>query len=165
MTNSSAATGVLVSIVTPSLNRSDLLERTMRSVRNQTYRNVEHIVVDGGSNDGTVDLLKRYESTYALTWISEADEGMYAAINKGLSQAQGDVLAYLNSDDLYLHGPSMWSFNSFSATHRLTSCTGTRSASTITPEFAACTGSTPSIGTRCSGRASWRSQQFFGVGG
>jgi glycosyltransferase involved in cell wall biosynthesis len=91
----------LVSIVTPTLQRADYLERTLRSVRAQTYPNVEHIVIDGGSTDGTLELLERYAGTYNLRWISEPDRGMYDAINKGLRMANGEILAYLNSDDLY----------------------------------------------------------------
>ena len=90
-----------VSIVTPTLNRAELLEHTLRSVRNQTYANIEHIVMDGGSTDGTLDLLRRYEGTYPLRWFSAPDRGMYPAINRGFATAKGAVLAYLNSDDLY----------------------------------------------------------------
>ncbi len=92
----------LVSVVTPTLQRADLLERTLRSVRAQTHPNVEHIVVDGGSTDRTVAILKRYSGTYNLRWISESDHGMYDAVNKGLRMAKGEIVAYLNSDDLYL---------------------------------------------------------------
>jgi glycosyltransferase involved in cell wall biosynthesis len=92
----------LVSIVTPTFDRAPLLRHTMASVRRQTYPNIEHVVVDGGSNDGTLDLLRAEEGSYPLRWISEPDEGMYHAINKGLRMARGDILAYLNSDDLYL---------------------------------------------------------------
>jgi glycosyltransferase involved in cell wall biosynthesis len=92
----------LVSIITPCLNSVRTLELTLSSVAAQTYPNVEHIVVDGGSNDGTVDLLRRFRSKVPLRWLSESDTGMYAAINKGIRLAEGDVLAYLNSDDLYL---------------------------------------------------------------
>jgi glycosyltransferase involved in cell wall biosynthesis len=92
----------LVSIVTPTFGRAELLRHTMASVRGQFYRNIEHIVVDGGSTDGTVDLLRASEGTYPLRWVSEPDEGMYQAVNKGLRMASGDILAYLNSDDLYL---------------------------------------------------------------
>jgi glycosyltransferase involved in cell wall biosynthesis len=88
--------------VTPTLNRAALLERTIRSVRNQTYANFEHIVVDGGSSDATLDVLRQHEGTYPLRWLSEPDSGMYAAINKGMRLATGDIVAYLNSDDLYL---------------------------------------------------------------
>jgi glycosyltransferase involved in cell wall biosynthesis len=94
--------GPLVSIVTPTRNRAALLEWTMRSVRNQTYPNVEHLIMDGASTDGTPELLRRYDGTYRMTWISEPDGGMYQAINKGLGLANGEIMAYLNSDDLYL---------------------------------------------------------------
>jgi glycosyltransferase involved in cell wall biosynthesis len=91
----------LVSIVTPTKNRATMLEATLRSVRGQTYPNVEHIVMDGDSNDGTVDLLRRFEGTYRMRWESKADAGMYPAINEGLLQTTGEIVAYLNSDDLY----------------------------------------------------------------
>src|ERR1043166_5067752 len=93
--------GPLVSIVTPTMNRSRLLESTLRSVRAQTYPAVEHIVMDGGSSDGTTALLRAYEPTYRMRWQSAPDGGMYYAINEGLRQANGEILAYLNSDDLY----------------------------------------------------------------
>jgi glycosyltransferase involved in cell wall biosynthesis len=91
----------LVSIVTPTYQRADLLRHTMASVRRQTYPHIEHIVVDGASTDETLDVLRSAEGTYPLRWASEPDEGMYQAINKGLSMAKGEILAYLNSDDLY----------------------------------------------------------------
>jgi glycosyltransferase involved in cell wall biosynthesis len=91
----------LVSIITPSLNRAGLLEQTLRSIANQTYGAVEHIVIDGGSTDGTVNLLRAWEGRYDLRWVSEPDAGMYAAINRGMLLARGEILAYLNSDDLY----------------------------------------------------------------
>jgi glycosyltransferase involved in cell wall biosynthesis len=90
-----------VSIVTPTYQRAGLLRHTIDSIRRQTYPNIEHIVVDGGSTDGTVELLQALEGTYPLRWVSERDEGMYHAINKGLGMARGEVMAYLNSDDLY----------------------------------------------------------------
>ena len=91
----------LVSIVTPSLNRAGLLEQTIRSVMGQSYPRLEHIIVDGGSTDGTLDLLRQCEGSDKVRWISERDGGMYEAINKGLRLANGEILAYLNSDDLY----------------------------------------------------------------
>lgn len=91
----------LVSIVTPVLNRADTLPDCLASVANQDYGPIEHIVVDGGSTDGTLDVLRSHESP-ALRWISEPDGGMYEAVNKGMRMAEGRVLAYLNSDDLYL---------------------------------------------------------------
>lgn len=91
----------LVTIVTPTRNRADLLRWTLASVRAQTYPNLEHIVIDGASTDGSKELLRENEGTYPLRWVSEPDTGMYNAINKGLSLARGEILAYLNSDDLY----------------------------------------------------------------
>jgi hypothetical protein len=91
----------LVSIVTPTLNQGGFIEQTILSIKGQTYRDVEHIVIDGGSTDGTLEILRRYDGTYPMRWISEPDRGMYDAINKGMRLASGDILAYLNSDDLY----------------------------------------------------------------
>jgi len=90
---------LLFSIITPSLNQSQFLKQTIKSIQNQTYKNFEHIVVDGGSTDGTVEILKKYRGK--IKWISEKDKGQTDAINKGLRMAKGDILAYLNSDDLY----------------------------------------------------------------
>lgn len=92
---------ILVSIVTPSLNRKDLLERVVRCIEEQTYPRIEHIVVDGGSTDGSVELLQTRRQV-GLRWTSEPDEGIYNAVNKGFRMARGEVLAYLNTDDLYL---------------------------------------------------------------
>jgi glycosyltransferase involved in cell wall biosynthesis len=92
----------LVTVVTPTLNQAQFLERTLASVRRQTYPNIEHIVVDGGSTDGTPEILERQAQTGALRWTSGPDGGMYDAINKGLGMAAGEVLAYLNSDDAWL---------------------------------------------------------------
>jgi hypothetical protein len=93
----------LVSVVTPALNRADTIGDVLASVAAQTYGSIEHIVVDGGSTDGTVDIVERFSRTarYPIRWISQPDTGMYDAINKGLRMARGDVVAYLNSDDLY----------------------------------------------------------------
>jgi glycosyltransferase involved in cell wall biosynthesis len=91
----------LVSIVTPTLNQGRFIEATINSIRAQTYGHFEHIVVDGGSTDGTLDILRRHEGTYNMRWMSEPDGGMYDAINKGMRLASGEILAYLNSDDLY----------------------------------------------------------------
>lgn len=91
----------LVSIVTPSFNQAAFLEETIRSVLDQDYPNVEHIVVDGGSTDGTVAILERYSH---LRWLSEPDDGQAEALNKGFRLSRGEVLGWLNSDDLYLPG-------------------------------------------------------------
>lgn len=92
----------LVSVITPVLNRAESMERCLASVANQSYRPIEHIVVDGGSSDGTVKVIDKHQpKDMVFRWISERDEGMYDAINKGIALARGEVLAYLNSDDLY----------------------------------------------------------------
>jgi len=92
----------LVSIITPSLNSGQFIEETILSVKNQDYPRIEHIIVDGGSVDNTLTVLKKYEGTYNMRWISEPDNGMYQAINKGMRMAKGEILGYLNADDLYL---------------------------------------------------------------
>lgn len=89
----------LVSIVTPSFNQGRFIEDAILSIKLQTYKCIEYIIIDGGSTDDTLDIIRRYEGSYNLRWLSEPDEGMYDAINKGLRMASGDVLCYLNCDD------------------------------------------------------------------
>ena len=90
----------LVSIVTPSYNQGHFIEDTLLSVMNQDYARVEHIVVDGGSTDNTVDVLQEYERYYNLQWVSEPDEGQSDAVNKGFRTAEGEIVGWLNSDDV-----------------------------------------------------------------
>ena len=90
----------LVSIITPCLNSAKFIERTINSVLNQSYKNIEYIIIDGGSVDGTVDIIKKYEDKLSY-WLSEPDGGMYCAINKGMRIAKGEIVGYLNSDDAY----------------------------------------------------------------
>jgi glycosyltransferase involved in cell wall biosynthesis len=89
----------LVSIVTPSLNQGRYVREAIESVRAQTYSPVEHVVMDGGSTDGTVEILGDYEH---LRWVSEPDTGQSNAVNKGVAAATGDILGWLNADDAYL---------------------------------------------------------------
>ena len=91
-----------ISIVTPSLNQGRFIEEMIQSVLSQGYPNLEFIVMDGGSSDNTVDILKRYSGQ--LKWVSEKDRGQTDAINKGLRIADGEILAYLNADDVFLPG-------------------------------------------------------------
>ena len=89
----------LVSIITPSLNQAAFIEAAIESVLAQDYPNIEYIVVDGGSTDGTLDILRRYGER--VRWISEPDAGQSDAINKGVRLTQGEILAWMNADDQY----------------------------------------------------------------
>jgi glycosyltransferase involved in cell wall biosynthesis len=91
------------SIVTPSYQQAPFIERTIQSVLAQDYPKVEHIIIDGNSSDGTTEILRRNEKCLAY-WISEPDRGQSQAINKGFRRSTGEIMAYLNSDDLYLPG-------------------------------------------------------------
>lgn len=93
----------LISIITPSFNQGQFIEETIRSVTEQSYSNIEYIIIDGGSTDNTVEVIKKYESRISY-WISEPDRGQTHAINKGLAIATGSIVAYINSDDFYLPG-------------------------------------------------------------
>lgn len=89
-----------ISIVMPSFNQAKFLEQAILSIINQNYPNLEYVIIDGGSTDGSVDIIRKYEK-YLHYWISERDRGQSHALNKGFEKTTGEIMAYLNSDDLY----------------------------------------------------------------
>ncbi len=94
-----------IAIVTPSYNQAQFLAETMESVLNQNYPKLEYVVIDGGSSDGSVDIIRRYQSQLTY-WVSEPDGGQYDAINNGFARTTGEIMAWLNSDDKY----TPWTF-------------------------------------------------------
>ena len=90
-----------ISIVMPSYNQAKFIERSILSVLNQNYPNIELIIIDGGSKDGTIEIIQRYEARIAY-WVSEQDEGQSDALNKGFKLCSGEIYCWLNSDDIYL---------------------------------------------------------------
>jgi glycosyltransferase involved in cell wall biosynthesis len=92
-----------LTVITPSLNQAKYLERALRSVLDQGYPDLEYIVMDGGSTDGSAEILRRYDDRLAY-WVSEPDEGQSWAINRAIERSTGEVIAYINSDDYYLPG-------------------------------------------------------------
>ena len=100
----------LVSIITVVFNGATTLEDTIRSVLQQTYDNIEHIIIDGGSNDGTLDIIRKYDAQVDY-WLSEQDAGIYDAMNKGIALATGDYVGMLNADDFFASAQSVQKIN------------------------------------------------------
>ena len=92
-----------ITIVTPSYNQQEFIEETILSVINQDYKNIEFIIIDGGSTDGSVDTIQKYEKSLSF-WISRKDDGQSDAIHKGFKMATGDIVCWLNSDDFFIPG-------------------------------------------------------------
>ena len=92
-----------ISIITPSVNQAEFVEETIRSVIMQGYPNLEYIIIDGGSTDGSVDIIKKYEENLTY-WVSKSDQGQAHAINKGFTKISGDIFGWINSDDMLLPG-------------------------------------------------------------
>jgi len=106
-----------ITIVTPSYNQGQFIEATIRSVLLQNYPNLEYIIIDGGSTDNSVEIIKKYEP-YLAYWVSEKDRGQAHAINKGFAHASGDIYAYLNSDDFFERGALHSCAQAFRAGHQ-----------------------------------------------
>ncbi|MDW8303193.1 MAG: glycosyltransferase family 2 protein, partial [Bacteroidia bacterium] len=90
----------VISIVTPSFNQGEFLEQTIVSVLEQNYPRLEYIIIDGGSTDNSVEIIKKYEK-YLTYWVSEPDRGIYDALQKGFAHTTGEIMGWINSDDMY----------------------------------------------------------------
>src|SRR5665648_525607 len=103
-----------ITVITPSYNQGDFIDQTIQSVLSQNYPDLQYLVMDGGSTDQTVDILKQYDQQFF--WVSERDRGQSDALNKGLRMATGEVVCFLNSDDLYEPG-ALFQVGKFFADH------------------------------------------------
>ena len=101
--------GCRISVVTVCYNAVDCIEQTMLSVLDQTYHDIEYIIIDGGSTDGTVDIIKKYADRLAY-WISEPDKGIYDAMNKGIAVATGDYINFMNAGDTFRDQSSIYTY-------------------------------------------------------
>jgi len=106
-----------ISIITPSLNQGHYIEETINSVLNQNYQKLEYIIIDGGSTDNTLNILRK--NSDRIKWVSQKDEGQTEAINKGLAMATGEIVSYINSDDILSKGTLKIIGNVFASDHEI----------------------------------------------
>lgn len=112
-----------ISVITVCYNSAATIEATIQSVANQTYADIEYIIVDGNSNDATVDIIKKYPDN-VTKWISEPDKGLYDAMNKGIAMATGDYIGILNSDDTFNEEETIEKIVNFLSQNNADACTG-----------------------------------------
>ncbi len=112
-----------VSIITAVYNGVKTIEACIKSVLNQTYQNIEYIVIDGGSTDGTLDVIRRYKDKIAKV-VSEPDKGIYDALNKGIKIATGEVIGFLHADDVYANNKVIETVSHEMKSHNIDSCYG-----------------------------------------
>lgn len=114
---------MMISIITVCFNSAKTIEETIQSVLNQNYNNIEYIIIDGGSTDGTLSIIERYRDKIAKV-VSEPDDGIYDAMNKGISLSQGDIIGLLNADDLYAHAGVLSTVAKAFEEHAVQACYG-----------------------------------------
>lgn len=107
-----------ITVVTPNYNQGEFLERTILSVLDQNYSNLEYIIIDGGSSDNSVSTIKKYQEKLHY-WVSEPDNGMYDAINKGFLRSTGAIMCWINSDDVLWEGSLQYVANKFTANRKV----------------------------------------------
>ena len=112
-----------ISIITVCYNSEKTIERTFLSVKNQSYAHIEYIVVDGGSTDGTLDLIKKYKDT-VTKWVSEPDKGLYDAMNKGIMMATGNIVGIVNSDDTFFNNEVLQDIVAFHQQNKIEASVG-----------------------------------------
>ena len=113
-----------VSIITVTFNSGATLKDTIASVIKQTYSNIEYIIIDGASKDNTIEVIKRYAASYPINWISEPDQGIYDAMNKGIKMATGDYVGILNADDTFYENQTIEKVVDFLRSDSMDACIG-----------------------------------------
>jgi len=113
-----------ISIITVCYNSAATLEKTILSVARQTHSNIEYLIVDGNSNDGTLDIIQKHEDKITH-WISESDKGLYDAMNKGITMATGDIIGILNSDDNFYSDNVIAEIDAFHTANAIDASVGT----------------------------------------